>query len=191
MKEKRIASVRRAYIPAIALVLLVGCTANLNPADNSVVINIDPSASYCINDCLWIEKSNGVITRSYLKFDLSMVSPAIGTVSSAKLKLHTCQDCDPAGAVLEVYEVLGFWDCASVSWAAQPPIGPTPEDQVLCSGATYVEFDVTALVQLWANTPSANNGLVLKVDETGADSFFSFFEYIVYPQPELIINYMP
>lgn len=98
-----------------------------------------------------------------------------------------------------VYEVMGSWTESNLSWNAQPSFVWDAEDVISlgCAGATgsYVQWDITGLVQGWVGGSSPNQGVVVKaIDEFGERggllARFGSRERAIGEQPKLVVSYV-
>jgi len=130
---------------------------------DAMILTSDASTNYGAQpELLTYGSSFGTVARSLIAFDLAAL--AIGTPIHAAY-LHV-RMVDQAGVdyAIEVHEALGPWSEGSVTWDNQPAFSPAIETSLGFQGYTSWRFEVTALVQRWVSTPSANNGLVLTQD---------------------------
>jgi hypothetical protein len=118
---------------------------------------------------------SGGISAPLLRFDLSQI-PANATVARAKLVV----DAVSGGFYEEdvsVYELLIPWGVDQATWKlagrgkawALPGANGVGQDRAeyatdteLAIAATWLELDVTALVQKWVRDPASNYGVILK-----------------------------
>jgi hypothetical protein len=115
---------------------------------------------------------NAVFCRTYLHFPLDGL-PAGSTVQSAVLYVYT-DDFWPApgGAPMAVYPVAAAWTPGGVDWldtAAWPALGGGVATTDVSSSGGWFTWDVTALVQGWANG-APNYGLALAAADLGSSA---------------------
>ena len=97
--------------------------------------------------------------RSFLYFPLGNL-PAPIQVQSAVLELYVDDWPFAGNGEFGVYQVQAAWS-EPFDWAAQPPIDPTAvSSQTLAASAGWVSWDITPLVQEWADG-APNYGLML------------------------------
>ena len=103
----------------------------------------------------------GGTTRSFVKFDLSVVptGSAPSSVSSATLILWVGRVAN-AGEI-QISEVAGPWKEATVTYATAPASGTSVTTFPVSLGWEFVTVDVTAAVQEWLQSPQSNQGFVL------------------------------
>lgn len=109
------------------------------------------------------------IQRSLLKFDLSYV-PDNATVMDARLSLFANEgSLNPAHFGINeasLFKLISNWNESSVNWNNQPDY--TLEDRIDfeqsdSSNQHYNDIEMTKLVQFYADNPSLNHGLVLRL----------------------------
>lgn len=136
--------------------------------------------------------------RSILKFDLSGI-PATATVNSATLSLYQWYQEDASPLTIDVHYLTGNWTEGTGAGSATgdgatwlttngaddwtDPGGDYDSTVSASSDApgavnTWVDWDLTALTQSWADGSITNNGLLLKQDAeypagSDAKSFYS------------------
>jgi len=162
------------------------------------------------NFCQSPELSLGAGNKAALLLRFDLTNPpdkAIGfdsaaIVQEAKLSLYMVQG--RAETVIGVYLPRREWDACTVTWN-QPwqeagADGTQDRDvQPCCEVAaerppTWLEFDVTELVQKWLRDPDSNYGLIIKSFESRWPSqhiFFSSDHPAVNSRPKLTIKYEP
>jgi RHS repeat-associated protein len=132
----------------------------------------------------WLETGNNSgsygVTRSVFAFPSlasSILIPAGSVISDAHLKLwgwYNNPGGAPSAAVYEAHNITqsGF-STSTATWNSMASgFDPSPAGTVtnLTNDPNRENFDVTAIAQGWLNTPSSQNGLLLKVQgETGSD----------------------
>ncbi len=133
--------------------------------------------------------------RGLLAFDVSEFADS--SLQSATLRLWVedgpCRfswDSTDCGyqLVIEVHEILDPWDPSSVTWDTQPDFDLSAASSTsVSSDQSWVDLDVTDVVQGWLEDDARNNGLLLKSDsageETGGSSISIYMGTLEYPSP--------
>ena len=120
---------------------------------------------------------------SYVKFDVGSVTGS--TVQSATLRAYVATVISP-GTVTS-HALTSFFSEATTTYDTRPTFSGTSTDSAsIVSGDknTYVEFDVTSIVQGWIDTPASNFGIAL--NHSGSPSI-KFQTSEAANQPELVI----
>jgi hypothetical protein len=103
---------------------------------------------------------------AYMKFDLSHISQ--GTiVRKATLRLWIYDVKDPG--LVEFYTVQGTWHEDSLTYNTQDGLSLLPRFSRYFENhpdQTYVDIDVTSLVQEWVNGSIPNDGISMKAPDT-------------------------
>ncbi|MEM7234339.1 MAG: fibronectin type III domain-containing protein [Planctomycetota bacterium] len=111
--------------------------------------------------------SDFVCAASLIWFDLAETSGK--QIVSAKLKLYSLTLAADRSSTYSVNALAQNWS-AAVTWNSQPNyyVSPVQHASPPVSGAVPMEFDVTEMVQLWANGSRANRGFMIW-DQNPAD----------------------
>ena len=161
---------------------------------------------------LWGEQASSAEDRALVEWDLSGISGQ--AVTSATLRLRLQQNSASYQATpVDIHGMTQAWTESGVTWnsdgtnpwaTAGGDFGgvaatitlpmPTPT-----SGewndyeAIWFEWDVTALVQDWADGALANNGIMVRTPATWGDfSFYSDTDWWgTLAQPELVVDVVP
>ena len=119
-----------------------------------------------------VETGQPTYARSFLWFDLSGL-PAGVTIQQATLRLHLLSEEGwpyEGGGDMGVYRVTQDWSEEEVTgWDTRPAADPTLWAQTVVSssiGATWYEWDITALVRAWQEGTYPNQGLMLSAAPT-------------------------
>jgi hypothetical protein len=142
-----------------------------------------------------------------LSFDLSAI-PSNAQVQSAYLRLYAVERSAVAGISLSAHQVYRAWQeeqatwnsaSAGTTWGA-PGCNSTITDRgaTAVSSAqvnavnTWVQWDITPLVQLWINDPARNYGLVLRGagDSSVRYGFRSSESTNITQRPQLCLTYV-
>jgi hypothetical protein len=120
---------------------------------------------------LWIGQHGNKVSRAFLQFDLSELSPGIIIVSA---RLHSYIEFNEYPCCikrLNVYQVLSKYCFKEISSRKPMLIKADPAASIQISGdSTAVSFDITCLVQNWVNGAAANLGILLRAaDESCHD----------------------
>lgn len=188
------------YSQAQTLTLQPNGTAGVD----AYVTSNNPSTNYAnVPDfAAWTWTFGGDVgtTRSLVKFDLSSI-PQNSTITSAHLSLSYSYNTPNAGqaGANECYlsEVTSSWAENTVTWNNQPSI--TTNNQVYIASSTsssqsYLNIDVSALVQDATNSPSTYYGWMLSLltEQTYRSmKFGSSDNSDAAIRPLLVINYLP
>jgi len=148
----------------------------------------------------------GDFVSTLLRFELSGV-PAGATVSSATLSLYAASSTSSEPMTATAYALVRPWEEMDASWrVAQGSsywgvsgVNDTLRDReavgagdvTLSAAGQWVEIDLTALVQRWADDPSTNYGIVIKGSgSSGVEYRFHSSEYSVSGlRPRLSVAY--
>lgn len=142
------------------------------------------SKNFANNAILKVQADSWI--ESVLRFDLASV-PAGSTVQNATLKLYLASKNDAKSFNLGLYRLLRPWTATQVTWnqalsnvkwgnSGANKVGTDREGtavattQVNATGQWY-SLDITAAVQGWINSPSANYGIVLRGDNSNNAEF--------------------
>jgi hypothetical protein len=120
------------------------------------------------------------------------------TITSAYLRLSASDLAGDFNAVYGASAFAGSWSPATITYFNQPSHYVSPETLHAPPNAsnTIIDFDVTSLVQLWANGTRVNNGILVQPTSTAPGAvvettfFWSDDSYNGVPawRPQLIIN---
>lgn len=109
--------------------------------------------------------------RAFIEFDLSQI-PANTQINSAKLTLYFINSGNynkHAGEnAFTIYRITKEWDENSITWAHQPETNNVDSVTVLKSidfDQSFIDIDVTKLVQDKINYPTTNHGFMIKLNE--------------------------
>ncbi len=159
--------------------------ATVTAAADSYVDEGSPTNAAGGNDYyLVVTPQAGSVRRSYLRFSLPSI-PAGCEVTSATLRIFA--ETQVAGRVLGVYRAdptAAAWTEAGLTWNNKPAAVGTPATVVMPATDQYVEWPVTALVQVMY--ASGNNGFVVRdQDETGPGAWQQFMSRAATSPPQL------
>ena len=131
-------------------------------------INADAvTANYGADKELWVGLYNQAgktyERRALLYFDISGL-PADAIVDSAGLELSQVAAYDAAQLNIWPYQVVDYWDEASVTWSDSPPLASTGDPATTVDKSSGVKvWDVTKIVQSW-RAGAKNYGILLAGD---------------------------
>lgn len=161
---------------------------------------VDSTPRTVPND-LRIRKFNSLEYRPFLQIDLSSI-PQHAVITNAELELTTqpFSNIGDATVSVAVYRVNQDWNEVDITWdnsVVNPIYDPTPvsTEPIGCTGSNVkCYFDLTALVQQWADEPGENYGLTMQFVDvpTGVQqwrSFHSDTSATIANRPKLTINY--
>lgn len=126
-----------------------------------------------------------------------------GTVHSATLRLYPAEIALQPVTIYEAYGISSSWNPATVTWTSFPGWYTFPYDYVAAGGLVLglpADWDVTGIVEKWADGSWTNNGFVLwdpNFTDPGITSWratrFHSMERFDVPshRPQLIIDYDP
>ncbi len=137
--------------------------------------------------------SSSDISSALLSFDLASL-PAGATISSARLTVTaTTAQNDPA-LTIRLYRLRRAWVGSQATWNAAASGQPwaaggandTTADRYATATAsavtvginTPVEFDITSLATLWANTPAQNFGMILRAEGTAGPLNKALYSFV-------------
>lgn len=128
-----------------------------------------------------------------IEFDLSAV-PSGSTINSAVLSLFHSANSN-LGSQYDVFRVTSPWSEATVTFDTAPSFDPTPVGSLTIADASvsvYRDWDVTSLIQGWANGAFANDGMwIEEIPVAGsATAYFDSSDSIPGQRPILTIDFM-
>ncbi|MCP4180212.1 MAG: DNRLRE domain-containing protein [bacterium] len=119
----------------------------------------------------WTNAGNFNTSRVLIEFDFSDI-PAETQIDSASLSLFWVSSDNLTGQTGEnafsIYKITESWQESSVTWNNQPTTSNVDIINIPKSKSeeqSYLNIDVTGLVQDMINNPSDNHGFMLKLDE--------------------------
>ena len=144
---------------------------------DAYISSLTPDFNYASNEYLSIGQSifstlgvnrakfsfESYFLRAYLQFDLSEL-PANADVVSAVLKLYQSDSIDKTGLMIALHRVTEGWEENTISWNNKPDYLTSPESTITVPISVFgwLSWDITSLVQGWANGSIANYGVILK-----------------------------
>jgi hypothetical protein len=148
--------------------------------------------------CNTINGSNSAFFCVSTAFQFSGFASAVAgrTITGAVLRLSPASLAGDFGTTHAINAFAGSWSPTSITWNNQPLIYTAQEnDHPPPTALVQVDYDVTGIVQLWANGTWVNNGLLLR-DLSGPSynsvrvTYFWSVDYYSNPafRPQLIIN---
>jgi hypothetical protein len=150
----------------------------LLPNKDSYVQQNNPNGNYGTAGHLYIcsnNSSDNTIARSLIRFNFPYTNPNYN-VLFAELQV-TMFDHAGTDFEIEVHNVLEPWNELTVTWDSQPSY-ETECAAILPYHEDNWTFDITDLVRYWADAPSMNHGLMLKLsveqypDSIGRGAYF-------------------
>ena len=137
---------------------------------------------------------DGEIVRGLVRFDLSGLPPD-AQINSATLRLYLIASWDypNCSRTITTHRIGSDWAEMTVTWNNKPSCLEAYGSNSVQEGAWgWYDFDVTALVQAWANGSQPNYGIMIRGPEhSGPDSSWRGFSTREGPHPpQLVINYI-
>lgn len=179
-----------SYLTLILSCLFLACMAasaqTAPPVADTYSYSASPTKNFGTQQELLVQHQS----NSFIRFNLSGV-PANTSVSKAVLRLFV--DAVGTAGSFDVFAVDSAWSEQSLTWKAQPSIGPSATDGAriavnTSSKGQFIMVDVTGLVQSWISGAVANNGLALELTSSaGLFSFDSKEAEQTSHEPELLI----
>ncbi|MBN1888840.1 MAG: DNRLRE domain-containing protein [Thermoflexales bacterium] len=180
--------------------LVVNPPGTFYAVEDAYILQGRPDTNYGTASTMWAGyddylNPDGMIARSMVKFDLSVV-PADAVLNSAVLRVYkgASYDFDGEWRTITAYRISSAWSESSVTWNTRPDYS-TAYGSASVPHDTYDwhSFDVTGLVQGWINGHLANFGIMLRGPEwSGNDSSWKAFytrERGDPYTPQLVLNY--
>jgi hypothetical protein len=134
-----------------------GCqpvTVALSPIADTTVSSAEPAKNYGAITTLGAS-SNGVMC--YIDFDLSKL-PVKATINKATLRLVNQVPLTFSASLL--FHLVGEpWAELLLTYQSQPKVLPSPQAAGQTKAAGTYNFDVTALLQAWVDSPTVLHGL--------------------------------
>jgi hypothetical protein len=126
---------------------VTGATTTAFPSDDAYVDSGNPGTNYGAATWLYVGDENGnnpaICTRSFLKFDLSILPPG-STITSAQLYLY-CWGKGTSPDVSSHYVNDDTWGEGAITWNNQPAFNAAATDTTTVNNtATWFSWDVTA-----------------------------------------------
>lgn len=170
-------------------------TLTLTPTQDAYITQFYPNLNFGGSDSLFAGLFQGINDgyRSLLKFDVSAI-PSESTINSARLRLYIYRNDVPAlSKPIKIYRTLSSFNENTVTYNNQPPISVTPDATTNITNElnTFIEWDITNLVNGWVNNSIANNGImVVGLESTLSLVGFRSKEYVnAMQRPELVVDY--
>jgi hypothetical protein len=112
-------------------------------------------------------------STSFLKFSLASVPSGV-TIKKATLRLFV--DAVTKNGTFDVYQLNSSWSESTLTFNNQPALGLSVTNNNLTTISTsslntFIEIDITSIVQGWANGTVANNGVALALAPASGGSF--------------------
>ena len=161
-----------ALQPGTTLVLQPDAAAG----SDAYISEANPTTGYGDADEAWVANGSS-FSLTLLKFDLGGI-PKGASIRNARLSLHHRNGND-ADVPVSVHRVTRSWSEGSVTWEKRysssdwdSPGGDYDGSAIATTGVgpgtnTRYEWDVTALVQQWADEVYSNNGFALRTAAAG------------------------
>lgn len=160
-------------------------TLQVNIAQDACIDAENPDLNYGSDVALYVESYDSKQRRSLIQFDLSTI-PSDAQITSATLKFYYASySCSvvagdsPSGRIYWAYQVTQPWTDNEITWNRYDGINSwtnTGGDYTEAGGAslvmpgsfpTWVDWDVTSIVEAWVEDSQPNYGFLIKDgDET-------------------------
>jgi len=155
-----------------------------------------PGTNFGSNVDMWAGYGNTLdqvqTMRALVDFNFSTL-PANVTVNSAILYLNMqiSGDTGVNSRDISIYRVTGNWAENSVTWNSQPTFDNTviATESIEHLDFTLYSFDITSLVQGWANNTYPNQGLMIRGPETPSTGFRGFDTREGSYKPQIVVSY--
>jgi len=142
---------------------------------DAVIDSISPDQNNGNSDLFsvfaWTNAGFFDIARALIEFDLSAIPPQT-KIKGARLSLYWNSSgnlIDQTGDnVFSIYRITQEWDENTVTWNNQPAISNLHKVTVPKSTSpqqSYIDVDVTELIQDGINNPQVSHGFMLKLDQ--------------------------
>ncbi len=147
-------------------------------SQNSWVVSTSPASNESADILSYAGWNTGTY-ESYIQFDVSDIPPGT-TIRRADLGLYSNSvsvAASPFSMNVDLYNLAAPWNQTTLIWNNKPAsTGTAVAAKLLTFSDTdiYVTTDLTSAVQGWVNTPSSNNGLVIRSIITVAQNLFSY-----------------
>lgn len=189
-------------LPRSSLSLRQGVDGYVGCTDTYIEMS-DPDANHGQDQLLLVK--GRVNTSGLVRFDVSQL-PSDVVVFEAYLQLLASGDSSTQPLEVASFQVLQPWSASEATWnnatagtlweeagstgaADRPTI---PSDREMLNGAGWCQWNVTDMVQAWADAPSSNYGLLLESpDERWAETyrFVATGHVAGATYPQLVISY--
>jgi hypothetical protein len=195
------------------------CTITATPTTTTAVIDsatgeASPTSNFGTNTTITVWSGSGVNRRIYLRFDLSVCSPAIpatAIVRVATLRLYVTA-MSAACRTLNLYPVTAAWTELAITWNNQPfgtalnnpptasrtgsfAVGTPVGCQNRTTGTYIAGGTVTSDVASWVSGGSTNFGWMIRDDvensgTTRTETFSSKQLGTIAQAPQLVVTYV-
>jgi len=169
-------------LPRSSLSLQQGADGYVGCTDTYIELS-DPDANHGQDQLLLVK--GRVNTSGLVRFDVSQL-PSDAVIFEAYLQLLASGDSSTQPLEVASFQVLKPWSASEATWnnatagtlweeagstgAADRPA--TPSDREMLNGAGWCQWNVTNMVQAWADAPSSNYGMLLESpDERWAETY--------------------
>jgi len=193
-----------ALAPTPARVCLQSGVAHYDGAADTYLDRSFPNAGY--GDEALIRVSAGEGQATLISFDLGVI-PASAVVRTATLRLTPAQSrTNPVN--LQAYQVYREWEEDQANWnrarhnsawasagcndTTKDRAGVASAEVVLLPTDTQTTFNLAGLAQIWINSPTSNQGLLIKGYSPSAASTYAFWSSeadTVGLRPQLCVEY--
>jgi len=174
--------------------------------DDTFISNYgDPTANHGSEGILALRNSDQ--SAGLIKFDVTSI-PGYATIESATLSLYVDSQTNANSLPVTMHKVRRVWVDMQATWLnastsaawGMPGANDTSSDIVATATTSatltdinyWQDFDVTALVREWAQTPGGNNGVLLRAGSAGNVEYrlrSSDYNTPADFRPKLTVNY--
>lgn len=173
---------------------------------DSWIDDINQSTNYGSSGSLAIEANRH--KKILIRFELPMLDAGAQLIS-AQLRFNVSTRTNPTPLEVRLYPLRRGWDEATVNWLQagsgvswqRPGAGGSLDrrEDILARGTldananSWIEMDVTSIVQYWMEQPGENYGVLIEGIEQGGVGFvLRSSEHAWQPhRPQLVITYLP
>lgn len=170
--------------PSTVYPVTIDPTYTVNPTSDTYVSQSNPTSSYASSTSLIVGDNAGTdVLRAFLHFSFPGAEALAGKhITSANLKLQNIDAHSCTGSQINVNRITSSWGADNLNWNNQPTAtstgtasySPAYGYSTSCPAGQAV-WDVTSIVQYWADNTGSNYGLRVKAaTETDVNSWRNY-----------------
>ncbi|WP_460786714.1 DNRLRE domain-containing protein [Nocardioides maradonensis] len=170
--------------PSTVYPVTIDPTYTVNPTSDTYVSQSNPTSSYASSTSLIVgDNAGNDVLRAFLHFSFPGAEALAGKdITSATLKLQNVDAHSCTGSQINVNRITSSWGADSLNWNNQPTasstgtasFNPAYGYSTSCPAGQAV-WNVTSIVQYWADNTGSNYGLRVKAaTETDANSWRNY-----------------